>query len=147
MKCFQVLIGGILLMILMIGCGSNKELQQRAPAQFQQPYYIMTQEGMELHLPVSVIQENRLSLDQVYFRGLRATVVQDEEQPNLYIAQFATGGGDRIMHEDPEREYGNRAPQKPEESPFKIEDDEAILEFTQNDETKYYKLTGIAERN
>ena len=44
------------------------------------------------------------------------------------------------------KEYGNKPPQMPEDSPFMIEKDEAILVFTQNDKLKYYKLTGIVEK-
>ena len=50
------------------------------------------------------------------------------------------------MDVDPKKEYGNKMPQMPEESPFKIDQDEAILVFGQNEKTKFYKLTGIVEK-
>lgn len=147
MKSFRFLLGGLLIFSLFLNCGSKRELQERAPAQFQQVYYSSGEDGLDLYLPVSVIQDEVISLDSVYFRGMKSPLVRDEERSSLYVANFATGEGDRVMHEDPEQEYGNRSPQRPEKSPFRIEDDEAVLVFTQNDQTKYYKLTGIEERN
>ncbi len=132
---------------LLMSCGNSKELQERSPAQFQEAYYNTDEEGLNLHLPVAVIQDNMLSLDSIYFRGMRSPLIQDEEQSNLYKAHFATGGGDRVMHEDPKEENVNKVPQRPEKSPFPIDDDEAIVVFTQNGETKYYKIGGIAEEN
>lgn len=147
MKSLSFLISSLFILSLFTSCGSNKDLQERAPAQFQQVYYTSGEDGMELHIPVVAIQDNFIELENVYFRGMKSPLVQDDEQTNLYVANFATGGGDRVMHEDPEEEYGNKAPQKPEKSPFKIDDDQAILEFSQNNQTRYYKITGIEERN
>ncbi|MDR9457535.1 MAG: hypothetical protein RI572_09005 [Salegentibacter sp.] len=137
----------IVLLSILSSCGSNKELQERAPAQFNEVYYSETEDGLDLYIPVSVIQESRVQLESVYFRGMHSPLQLDEEQSNLYIASFALGKGDKVMHVDPKEEYGNKAPQAPKESPFEINKDEAILVFKQNDKTKYYKLTGIEERN
>lgn len=137
----------IVLLSLFSSCGSNKELQERAPAQFNQVYYSETEDGLDLYIPVSVIQESRVELESVYFRGMHSPLQLDEEQSGLYVASFDLGKGDKVMHVDPKEEYGNKAPQPPKESPFKINKDEAVLVFKQNDKTKYYKLTGIEERN
>ncbi|WP_081208085.1 hypothetical protein [Salegentibacter sediminis] len=137
----------IVLLSVLSSCGSNKELQERAPAQFNEVYYSETEDGLDLYIPVAVIQENRVQLESVYFRGMHSPLQLDAEKPNLYVASFALGKGDKIMHEDPKEEYGNKAPQAPEKSPFEIKEDEAILVFKQTDKTKYYKLTGIEQRN
>lgn len=146
MKKLLFLFSSIFALSLITGCGSNKELQERAPAQFQDVYYTQGENGLDLHIPVAVIQDNRVNLESVYFRGMKSPLVQDSEQTNLFTANFSTNGMD-IMSSDPAEENKNRVPQKPEEVPFEIEDDEAILVFTQNDKTKYYKLTGIQEQN
>lgn len=147
MKNLYLLFSGILIFSLVVGCGSNKELQERAPAQFQQVYYKNASDGLQLFIPVAAIQDNRIELKSVYFRGMKSDLTQDEESPNLYVANFSMGGSDYNMSEKPEDEYGNKAPQKPEKAPAKIDDDEAILVFSQNGQTKYYKLTGIEERD
>ena len=146
MKKLLFLFSSIFALTLITGCGSNKELQERAPAQFQDIYYTQGENGLDLHIPVAVIQDNRVNLKSVYFRGMKSPLVQDSEQTNLFIANFGTNGMD-IMSSDPAEENKNRVPQKTEEMPFELEDDEAILVFSQNDKTKYYKLTGIQEQN
>lgn len=146
MKKLLFLFSSIFALSLITGCGSNKELQERAPAQFQDVYYTQGENGLDLHIPVAVIQDNRVSLDSVYFRGMKSPLVQDSEQTNLFTANFSTNGMD-IMSSDPAEENKNRVPQKAEKVPFNIEDDEAILVFSQDDKTKYYKLTGIEEKN
>ena len=134
------------MLVLFASCGSNKDLQERAPAQFSEVYYTYDSNGIELNIPVTSIQDQRISLDAVYFHGMKSTLMQNEEKPNLYVANFRMGSGDMVMHEDPKEEYGNKPPQLPEKSPFSIDDDEAILVFTQDDQIKYYKLTGIVEK-
>lgn len=137
---------GIFFLTLFASCGSNKDLQERVPAQFGEVSYTYNSNGIRLNIPVVSIQDQRISLDAVYFHGMRSDLEKSEEQPNLYVADFRMGIGDMVMHEDPKEEYGNKPPQLPEESPFKINDDEAILVFTQNEQKKYYKLTGIVEK-
>ncbi len=146
MKTNVLLFAGIFSLIFFGSCGSNKNLQERAPAQFDQVYYTKTSNGLKLNIPVIAIQDQQISLDAVYFHGLKSKLVQDEEQPNLYVADFRTGSGDKVMSKDPKEEYGNTPPQLPEKSPVKIDKDEALLVFTQNGVTKYYKLTGIVEK-
>ena len=146
MKKLLFLFSSIFVLTLITGCGSNKELQERAPARFQDIYYTQGENGLDLHIPVAVIQDNRVNLKSVYFRGMKSPLVQDSEQTNLFIANFGTNGMD-IMSSDPAEENKNRVPQKTEKMPFEIEDDEAILVFSQNEKTKYYKLTGIQEQN
>ncbi|APG60833.1 hypothetical protein [Christiangramia salexigens] len=146
MKRLFPFIAIIITLGLFTSCGSNKELQERAPAQFGEVYYTQKSDGLSLTIPVNVIQDQRISLDAVYFKGMKSLLVQDEERKNLYVANFNTGSDDMVMSSDPMEEYGNKAPQKPEKSPVEVGDDEAILVFTQNNTTKYYKLKGIIEK-
>ncbi|QYA24917.1 hypothetical protein G3I01_05130 [Gramella sp. MT6] len=137
---------GVLMVVLFASCGSNKDLQERAPAQFNEVYYTYNSNGIELNIPVISIQDELVSLDAVYFHGMKSDLKKSDDQPNLYVANFRMGTGEMVMDEDPAKEYGNKPPQLPEESPFSIDDDEAILVFTQEDKIKYYKLTGIVEK-
>lgn len=146
MKNALHLIAGIFVLSLFTSCGSNKDLQERSPAQFNEVYYTYNSNGIKLNIPITAIQDQRVSMDAVYFHGMKSKLEKSQEKPNLYVANFRMGGDDMIMHEDPKKEYGNKPPQLPEESPFTIDDDEAILVFTQNNKIKYYKLTGIVEK-
>ena len=146
MKKSLLKITGILVLSIFASCGSNKDLQERAPAQFADVYYTYTSEGIQLNIPVSVIQEERVDLQAVYFHGMKSPLVKSEENSNTYIANFRVGAQDMVMDVDSKKEYGNKMPQMPEKSPFKIDQDEAILVFGQNEKTKFYKLTGIVKK-
>lgn len=134
------------IVLTLFACGSSQELQERVPTLFGKVTYTYSSDGIQLEIPVVAIQDNRMSLDSVYFHGMKSGLVQDEEKPNRYVANFSVGSSDMVMSSDPAEEYGNKAPQKPEKSPFKINEDEAILVFTQDEQIKYYKLTGIVEK-
>ncbi len=137
---------GVSMLVLFASCGSNKDLQERAPAKFKEAYYTYNSNGIELNIPVVTIQDELVSLEAVYFHGMKSDLKQSKDQPNLYVANFRMGTGDMIMDADPAKEYGNKPPQLPEESPYSIDEDEALLVFTQGDKIKYYKLTGIVEK-
>lgn len=144
MKNFLLGLSAILILSV-FSCGSSQELQQQAPAQFGSATYIYTSKGIQLSIPVQAIQEDRITLQAVYFHGMKSPLVRSEENPKHFVANFRVGG-DMIMDVDPKKEYGNQLPQMPNESPFKIDQDEAIVVFEQDQQTKYYKLSGIVEK-
>ena len=145
MKYIYLLLSAVIITAVFSNCGGNKELQERAPAQFQEAYFTSTGNSLKLYIPVVSIQTNRIVLDSVYFRGSKAALQQDDQKNGVYIAEFDTGKQDLIMSSDPLEEYINKMPQKAEKVPFELKDDEAIIVFIQNNKVKYYKITGIAE--
>jgi hypothetical protein len=146
MKNLLPLFSLVLSVILFSSCAGNKGLQEKAPAQFQQAYTTTDAASVKLFIPVSAIQADRVELDSVYFRGRKAALELHPERPGVYMANFDTGKPDIIMHEDPREEYGNKVPVAPEKVPFDLDEDEAVIVFTENNTTKFYKLTGIDQR-
>lgn len=146
MKYFYLFFSSIIITALFTNCAGNKNLQEAPPAQMQEAYITSQNNSLYFYLPVTSIQENRVNLDSVYFRGMAAPLERDTERPGVFKAQFKTGKEDYIMSSDPKEEYGNKPPQIRKEIPFKLENDEAILVFSENETRKYYKLTGIRER-
>lgn len=146
MKNVYFLFAGALILGLFGQCAVNKNLQEAAPAQFKQAYATSNDGSLQLHLPVMAIQKELITLESVYFRGMHSDLVLDENTPNEYVAQFGIPQSSFVMSDDPKEEYGNRPPQLPEVSPVDIERDEALLVFSKNGKTKYYKLTGITEK-
>ena len=103
--------------------------------------------GTNVFLPVEAGKTTML--DSVYFRG---QVVKPErvQRDNylVYIARFkgtANMQNDRILHENPEKEFGNTPPQLRKKLPFTLKDDEAVVRFTKNGKAKYYKIEHIKE--
>ena len=128
------------------GCGSNQHLQEKAPANFQQVYYTKDASAVNLYIPVNAIQTERVVFNSVYFQDRKADIAIDSSRSGLYVATFPLGKPDLIMSSNPREEYKNKVRAIPEEAPYKIKDDEAILVFTERGVIKFYKLTGIEER-
>jgi len=147
MKYIYFLLSAVFITAIFSSCAGNKELEERPPAQFQQAYFTSTQDLIELYIPLVTIQSNQVALDSVYFRGLKSILQEDAQDPGVYFAQFYKGKQDLIMSSDPKEEYANKMPQKAEKVPFELQDDEALIVFTQNNKTKYFKITGILERS
>lgn len=145
MKYIYFLLSAVFIAALFSNCAGNKELQERSPAKFRQTYFTSTQDSTTLYISIGIIQTNQVTLDSVYFQGLKASLREDTQNPGVYFAQFYKGKQDLIMSSDPKEEYGNKMPQKSEKVPFDLQDDEAVIVFTQNNKTKYYKITGISE--
>lgn len=147
MKYFYGFFSFIIVAALFTGCAGNKNLQEKAPAQFQQAYFTTDGNFTKFYLPVTAIQKERIDLDSVFFKGKKAVLQQDKDNSMLYVATFQSGKPDLIMSSDPREEYENKAPRINETSPFKLKDSEAVLVFTENGEEKYYRITGIEERS
>ncbi|WBL25637.1 hypothetical protein [Zunongwangia sp. HGR-M22] len=136
----------IIFFSMFTNCRSHKDLQEEAPAQFQQAYYSSDKGQMTFFLPVIAIQNNRVELKNIYFKGLKSPIVKDEDVQNRYTAIFNVKQSDFVMSSDPKEEYGNKMPQRPVESPIKIEKNQALLEYQEGKEIKYYLLDNIEER-
>ncbi|MFO7720241.1 MAG: hypothetical protein R6W85_07360 [Gillisia sp.] len=147
MKYFYLAFSTLFTAVLLSSCASNKDLQERSPAQFDQPYFTSNTNSLELFIPVKAIQPNRISLDSVYFRGMKSPLELDSAKTGVYMAYFSTGNKDLIMSSDPAEEYANMMPQMPVKVPFELKEDEAVVVFKENNKRKYYKITGIKERS
>ncbi len=146
MKTLYLLLSVSFVTILFASCAGNHGLQEKAPATMESAYYTTEGDTITLYIPVTTIQSNRVSLTGVYFRDKKADLIKSPDSPGVYMATFKMGKPDMIMSSDPKEEYGNKMPQKMEKMDFELNDDEAILIYTQNSKVKYYKLTGVKER-
>lgn len=147
MKIIYFALSFVFAALLLTGCAGNKNFQEKAPAQFQPAYFTEDASSLQLFIPVSAIQTNRVSLDGVYFRGRKAELQTDAERPGVYYAIFDKGKADYVMHSDPREEYGNKMHESVEKIPFDLENDEAVIVFSEDEQEKFYKLRGIQDRS
>ncbi len=94
-------------------------------------YVQNTQNGYELYIPIKSNQAEGVSFNNVYFRGRKAALQIHPQHSGIYYAQFESAKDDMIMSSDPKEEYGNKAPVKLEKIPFDLDNNEAVIEFTQ----------------
>jgi hypothetical protein len=147
MKNVYFIMSVIIATALFSSCAGNKELQERAPAKFDQAFYTTQNDTLRLSIPVIAIQTNRISLDSVYFHGKVGKLNLDNSKPGVYYADFNIAKSDLVMSSDPKDEFANKVPDISPTTPFKLENDEAVIVYSQNEAIKYYKITNIVQRN
>ena len=137
-------------------CANGKQLQEEPPKTVQQAYYTNWTGGVKaagsgFNLFIPVEEGSEMQMDTVYFRGKKGMLEKVASQENLYVARFKTASAehdrDLVMHKDPKMEYGNKPPAIIEKIPFELAEGEAIVHFTKNGKSKYFRLTGIQKRD
>lgn len=135
-----------------VSCSSQKETYKTLPYEVESTYFqqwIGGQEqtggGVNLHLKLKAALPENTTITKVYFQNKEG--VFEKENETTFIARFYTKPQDKalILHEDSAKEYGNKAPEIIR-SEFKLQNNEAVLEFQIGNKTQYYKLVDIKQK-
>lgn len=135
-------------------CSSAKQLETKAPMHFGNAYFQKWLAGVQgggsginLVIPVAT---NSIALDSVYFRNRSAKLELGAASPKAYIGRFKTALNqkkDMILSSDPKEEFKNKVPDAVETIPFELKDNECVVSYQDGTKTKYYKITGIVEKD
>lgn len=136
-------------------CSSSKELQEKGPITFGKVYYQAWVAGIEgggsginIFIPVEETALAHIKLDSVYFRG-KVSKLETKTDDRLYVGRFSTPANqqkDIKMTNEPYGEYGNTATGLSENFPFQLKNDECVVSYKDNSQTKYYKIENITEK-
>lgn len=152
MKFFKKSIFLVLLVLCFSNCGSKHQKQMDFPQEIADAYYetqLVDDQGLSVMLNFYIEFTEPLSkeihLQKVYLRNQKAEIKKVSDKK--YRAHFSQQSmkEDLILDSDRTKEYGNKAPiiSKPK---FKLEKGEAVLEYQMNNETLFFKLTEIDEK-
>ena len=99
-----------------------------------------------MNVKISYETNNSVEFDSLFFKGKKAKIeLQTIEKKNYINGSFNTSTvnskEDLILHSEGKKEYGNKAPKK--KFPFELKDNEAVISFLENGETKYFKVKNI----
>ncbi|RXR20908.1 hypothetical protein EQG63_02935 [Flavobacterium amnicola] len=91
--------------------------------------------GFEKALP------QEIELKQLYFRNqlAKANKISESEYNFSFVGTANFDKGDELQSDVPSKAKANQPP-------FAIKEDEAILEYTQKGEKKYFKITNLKEK-
>ena len=154
----KLILGGFFLFGL-YSCANSKKIQDRAPVSFEDPFYSLSEEGgvndvavLELYLPLSSQPQPSVVLDSVYFRGRIAKLYVQTEAPNMYVGRFEIQSKERstndmILSSDPREEYGNKPPIVLNDFPFDLESNQAVVQYQEDGEVRYFKVFNIEEKD
>ncbi|WP_223032287.1 hypothetical protein [Hanstruepera marina] len=103
--------------------------------------------GSGIHMYVLVkTNKTHVEFDNVYFRGLKAKLILGKIG---YLANFKTPLNqkkDIIMDADSKQEYGNKLPENDNHFPFTLQDNECVIQYTENGNVKFYKVEEVVEK-
>jgi hypothetical protein len=86
----------------------------------------------------------KCKLQKVYFQTQEANF--EEQNPTTFVAHFyQKQKGDLVFDADPKKEYGNSAPEI-RKSKFSLQANEAVLEYTKDSKTYFFKIKNILEK-
>lgn len=146
--------------VMLYSCKSTKEasktntiiLEEKPSFELDQVYFQKWVAGVQgggsgIHMYVIVkTNKKHVVLDSVYFRDMQAKMQLGKIG---YLASFKTPFNqkdDIIMDGDSKQEYGNNLPENDNHFPFVLQDNECVIQYTENGNTKYYKVKDIVEK-
>ena len=123
----------------------NNNLQESFPIAIKEVYHQHWMAGVRgggsgtgFYIEFEKVLPENIVLNQLYFRKSTAKVNKVSETQYMFSFKGAANWKRENEYESDEPKQG-----KSTEPPFAIEDNEAILEYTQKGKTKYYKITNI----
>ena len=127
----------LLFCLCLTSCTSQKKLQTETPFKIgessSQPYVGGREEsgsGTELRIPVSLLENSDIELNEVYFRGKQVKAfVNTVDNQNMIVVRIP-----------------NNNPESSETLDLKLNTDEAVISYNEDGEMKYAKVNGIKQK-
>ena len=151
MKCTSMFGFVLLLSVSLTFCGVKQEFQSEFPQEIKSVFFrkkLQTEstDSVFFYIEFKKPLLKSIVLKTVYFRNQESTVRQVTPENSTVAFGTQTSTEDFIMDRDPTKEYGNKAPTI-SNAKFEIQSNEAVLEYTQNGKTYFFKLTNIIEKS
>lgn len=101
--------------------------------------------GFTVYIPIQDIDTAQYLPNTFYFDGKKLPVVVLSQKGNsMYIARYKKDLEEAVvMHNDMNKEAGNKPPKLQEKIPFQLAKDEGVLEYLAEGKAQYVKITGI----
>ena len=151
MKRYKRILLFFILTISFTFCAMKQELQAEFPQEIKSVYFKKwtggqggTGSGIHFYIEFKNPLSKEIKLEKIYFRNQESKLEQVSK--NTFVTHFPQKNinPDFILDSDPLKEYGNKAPViiKPK---FDLKPNEALLEYTINDKTLFFKIINPKE--
>lgn len=133
-------------------CSSQHDVKTNLPWKIESVYFQKwiggqekTGSGINFYLKFSEPFSPNFHLKKVYFRNQEANFIKENE--TTFTARFyqKPTNSDLILDGKASNEYGNNPPEIVK-SKFDLKENEAILEFVQDNKTHFYKINSVKEK-
>jgi hypothetical protein len=150
MKGYKIISFLLITAISLTFCAMKQEFQTEFPQEIQSVFYQKIKKGSQSSVVNFYIEfKNSLSanikLEKIYFQNQESSV--QEITPKDFKSTFLQSNKkeDLIMDKNPAKEYGNKAPVV-QKSKFDLKSNEAVLEYTKDGKTLFYKISNVLEK-
>jgi len=148
-KTISLILALPLVLISFAQCASNKsfKLQKTAPFAIKQAIsqnYLGGRQGNKGEKITIVLSDSDIVLDSLFYKNRKLKLQRNTEGDFTCKLSFSTGKH-HTMHENPQEEYGNKAPVMDYKTPFKLTENEAVVSYLKNDITYYYKIGNLTK--
>jgi hypothetical protein len=150
MKGYKIIFFSVITAISLTFCAMKHELQTEFPQEIQSVFYQKVKKGMEssainLYIEFKKPLAANIKLEKIYFHNQESPV--QEITPKDFKSSFLQSNKkeDLIMDSNPTKEYGNKAPVV-QKSKFDLKSNEAVLEYTKDGKTLFYKILNVQEQ-
>ena len=150
MKGYKIIFFSVITAISLTFCAMKHELQTEFPQEIQSVFYQKVKKGTEssginFYIEFKNPLSANIKLEKIYFHNQESVI--KEITKNTFVAHFSQDNTkeDLIMDSNPTKEYGNKAPVI-QKSKFDLQRNEAVLEYTNDGKTLFYKTSNVLER-
>jgi hypothetical protein len=141
---------------LFSSCSTAQKLLTKSPIEYDEVYFQKWAagikeggSGMNLFIPIKKELSKSIQLDSVYFKGKGVLLQKIEGKKTAYVGRFKFNFNhkkDTTMSSVLNEEYGNQAPILKEKIPFDLKDSECVVSYKEGNETKYFKIENVIEK-
>lgn len=139
-----------LVIISFAQCASNKpfKLQKTTPFNINeavsQQYLGGRQGNKGEKITISISGDSDIILNNLFYKN-SILKLQKNENGDYTTKLVTSTGKHHIMHENPQEEYGNKAPVIDDNIPFKLTEKEAVISYLKDGTTFYYKIDNLTK--
>jgi len=148
-KTISLILALPLVLISFAQCASNNpfKLQKTTPFAIKQAVsqnYLGGRQGNKGEKITITISDSDIILDSLFYKN-RKLKLQRNAEGDFTCKLSSSKGKHHTMHENPQEEYGNKAPVMDDKIPFKLTENEAVVSYLKNDITYYYKIGNLTK--
>lgn len=148
-KTISLILALPIVLISFAQCASNKpfKLQKTAPFAIKQAVsqnYLGGRQGNKGEKITITISDSDIVLDSLFYKNRKLKLQRNAEGNYTCKLSFSTGK-QHTMHENPQEEYGNKAPVMDDKIPFTLTGNEAVVSYVKDDTTFYYKIDSLTK--
>jgi len=135
--------------ITLTQCASTQKMNTIMPSEIKNPYFknwnTDDTRGFTIYIPIE--ENSTMVLENAYFRQKKIKLEKDPTQ-SMYLGKytFPKTKNDMVMSGNPKKEYGNTLPGDIQRIPYKIKDNQCVVEYTKDANKVHFKIENLAKK-